>query len=91
MADRASAALAIGTASLVVGVYGASLPTLADARGQADDRGHLAAGERYAALVAVAVVLGVAGATRSAEAALVGLVAVVGMAAAYHGAVSATP
>jgi hypothetical protein len=91
MSDQSGAALAIATASLVVGVYGASLPTLADTRGQADDRGHMGAAEKYAALVSVAVVLGVAGATRSPEAALVGLVAVVGMSAAYHAAVTASP
>lgn len=91
MSDRASAALAISTASLVVGVYGASLPTIADARAQGDDRGHLQASERYAAVVASAVVLGVAGATRSAEAAVVGLVAVIGLASAYRYAVNAQP
>lgn len=91
MNDRADAALAIGTASLVVGIYAAALPTLADARAAHDDRGHLSTAERYAAVVAAAVVLGVAGATRSSEAAVVGVVAVVGMSAAYHAAVCATP
>ena len=91
MSDKGSAALAIATASLVVGVYGATMPTMADTRAQADDRGHLSAAEKYAAVVSAAVVLGVAGATRSAEAALVGLVAVIGLASAYHYAVNATP
>lgn len=91
MTDRATAALAVSTAGLVIGVYGASLPTITEARGQADDRGHLSAGERYAAVVASALVLGVAGITRSPEAALVGLVAVVGLSCAYHQAVTAQP
>lgn len=89
--DKSSAALAIATASLVPAVYAVAMPNLADVRAQADDRGHLAAGERYAALVAGAVVLGVAGATRSAEAALAGLVAVVGFSAAYRKATQAQP
>lgn len=91
MSDRATAALAISTASLVVGVYGASLPPLAEARSQADDRGHLAACEKYAAVVAGALVLGVAGATRSPEAAIVGLVALIGFSAAYRAAVASAP
>lgn len=81
--DRATAALAISTASLVPAIYSAAMPTLAETRGQADDRGHLAAAERYAALIAGAVVLGVAGVTQSPEVAVVGLVAIVAWAAAY--------
>lgn len=91
MSDHSSAALAVSTAALVVGVYSASLPTLAEARGVADDRGHLAASEKYAAVVAGAVVLGVAGVTRSPSAAVVGLVAVLGLASAYRYAVDAQP
>ena len=91
MSDKASSALAIATASLVVGIYGSSLPTLAEARGQSDDAGHLSAAETYAAVMSAAVVLGVAGATRSGEAAVVGLIAVVGLASAYHYAVALQP
>lgn len=81
--DRATAALTISTAALVPAIYAAALPTLADTRARADDRGHVAAAERYAALIAGSVVLGVAGVTRSPEVAVVGLVAVVAWAAAY--------
>lgn len=91
MSDRASAALALSTVALVPAIYAASLPNLTDTRAQADDRGHLEAAERYAAGVAAAVVLGVAGVTRSPEAALAGLVAVVGFAAAYNRARRAEP
>lgn len=91
MTDKASAALAVSTVGLVIGVYSSALPTLADARGQHDDRGHLAAGERYAALVSVAVVLGVAGACRAPEAAVAGVIAVIGLSAAYRNACDHTP
>lgn len=89
--DKATAALALSVVGLVPAVYAVALPNLAETRAQADDRGHLAAGERYAAVVAGAVVLGVAGATRSPEAALAGLVAVVGFSAAYRFACRANP
>lgn len=91
MSDRATTALALSTAGLVLSVYGTSLPTLADVRGQADDRGHLAASEKYAALVAGAVVLGVAGATRCPEAAVIGVVAIVALSAAYRTAAKTAP
>ena len=91
MADRSDAALALSVAALVPSIYSLSLPTLTDTRGQADDRGHIAAGEKYAACVAGAVVLGVAGVTRSATAAVAGLVAVVGLSAAYRFANRAQP
>lgn len=91
MADQSQAALAVATAGLVVGVYGAALPTMAEARSQADDRGHMAAAEKYAALVSVALVLGVAGACRSPEAAAAGVLAVVGFSAAYRFACQAQP
>lgn len=91
MSDRATVALSVSTAGLVVAVYSAAMPTLADTRGQTDDRGHLRACEQYAAIVAGAVVLTVAAATRSPEAAAIGLVAVVGMSAVYHNAIRATP
>lgn len=84
MADASRTALALSTVALVPSIYGVVLPAMADVRGQADDRGHIAASEQYAALLAGAVVLGVAGATRSPEAALAGIVAVIGFAAAYH-------
>lgn len=86
-----SAALAMATVAVVPAIYGAALPPMSEARGQADDRGHLAAAERYAAALSAAVVLGVAGVTRSPAAAVVGLVAVVGFSAAYRNAVQATP
>ena len=91
MIDRATAALVVSTAALVPAVYAVSLPNLAETRAQADDRGHLAASEHYAAGIAAAVVLGVAGVARSPEVALVGLVAVVAWAAAYDHARRATP
>lgn len=91
MADKSDAALALAVVGLVPAVYGIALPSLADTRGQADDRGHLAAGEKYAAVLSAAVVLGVAGATRSAPAALAGLIAVVGFSAAYRFATNAHP
>lgn len=89
--DNNTTALAISVVGLVPAIYSVALPSLADTRGQADDRGHLAAGERYAAMVAGAVVLGIAGATRSPAAALAGLVAVVGFSAAYRNATQAQP
>lgn len=89
--DSGRTALALSTVALVPAIYGAVLPKMVDARAQADDRGHLAAGEKYAALLTGAVVLGVAGATRSPEAAAAGIVAVIGFAAAYHFAVVAQP
>lgn len=89
--DNAGAALAVSTAALVVGVYGASLPRLSEARAQHDDGGHLARSQQYAATVSVVVVLGVAAVARSAEVAIVGTAAVLGMAAAYRGAVDFAP
>lgn len=89
--DHATAALALATVALVPAVYSCALPPLSETRGQADDRGHLSAAERYAALVAGAVVLGVAGVTRSPAAAAAGLIAVVGFSAAYRAATTATP
>lgn len=89
--DKSTAALSLAVVGLVPAVYSVALPSLADTRGQADDRGHLTAAEQYAALVSGAVVLGVAGATRSPAAALAGLVAVVGFAAAYRRATRAQP
>jgi hypothetical protein len=91
VSDKASAALAVSVVAVVPGIYGAALPPMSEARGQADDRGHLAAAERYAALLSAAVVLGIAGVTRSPEAAAVGLIAVVGFSAAYRNATKATP
>jgi ABC-type spermidine/putrescine transport system permease subunit I len=89
--DKSTAALALATVGLVPAVYAVAMPPMADCRAQADDRGHLAAGERYAAIVSGAVVLGVAGATRSPAAALAGLVAVIGFASAYRYATRAQP
>lgn len=91
MSDRATAALALSTVALVPAFYSAALPTLADTRGQADDRGHLEAAERYAAMVTGSVVLGVAAVTRSPEVALAGIVAVIGFSAAYAQARKAHP
>lgn len=89
--STARTALVLSTVALVPAIYSAVLPKMSDVRAQADDRGHLAAGERYAALTAGAVVLGVAAVTRSPEAAFVGVVAVVAFAVAYHHAVTAAP
>lgn len=89
--DKSSAALALSVVGLVPAVYGVALPSLADTRSQADDRGHLAAGEHYAAILSLALVLGVAGATRSPAAAFAGIVAVVGFSAAYRNAAQAHP
>lgn len=89
--DKSTAALALAVVGLVPAVYAVALPSMADCRAQVDDRGHMAAGERYAAVVSAAVVLGVAGATRSAEAAAAGLVAVIGFSAAYRYATRAHP
>lgn len=91
MADRSDAALALATVALVPAIYAASLPNLAETRGQADDRGHLGAAQSYATCVAAAVVIGVAGVTRSPLAAVAGLLAVVGFAAAYDNARKAQP
>lgn len=89
--DKSGAALAVATAGLVVGVYGASLPRLSDTRAQHDDAGHLARSQQYAATVSVAVVLGVAAVARSAEVAVVGVAAVLGMAVAYKAATEFAP
>jgi hypothetical protein len=89
--DAGKTALALSTVAVVPSIYGVVMPSMTETRATADDRGHLSAGEKYAALVAGAVVLGVAGAARSPEAALAGTVAVIGFAAAYHFAVLATP
>lgn len=91
MEDRSTVALALATVALVPAIYSAALPNLADVRGQADDRGHMSAACNYATVVAGAVVLGVAGVTKSPQAAAAGLVAVVGFAAAYSMARRATP
>lgn len=91
MSDRADLALAMSTVALVPSIYSAALPNLADTRAQADDRGHLAAAQQYATVVAGAVVLGVAGVTRSPLVALAGLVAVIGFASAYENARRAHP
>ena len=91
MMDSGRTALALSTVALVPAIYSSVLPKMTEAREQPDARGHLAAGEKYAALVTGAVVLGVAGACRSPEAAVAGLVAVVGFAAAYHFAIIAQP
>lgn len=89
--DNNRAALAVATAGLVVGVYGASLPRLSDTRAQHDDAGHLERSQQYAASVSVAVVLGVAAVARSAEVALIGTGAVLALAVAYRAAVAYTP
>lgn len=89
--DKSNAALSLAVVGLVPAVYAVALPSLADVRGQHDDRGHLAEGERYAAIISAAVVLGVAGATRSPEAALAGLVAVIGFSSAYRRSVRSLP
>lgn len=89
--SKAAAALAVSVVAVVPSIYAAALPPLSETRGQADDRGHLVAAERYAAILSAAVVLGIAGVTRSPEAAAVGLVAVVGFSAAYRRANRATP
>lgn len=89
--DSGKAALALSTAALVPSIYGLALPSMAETRAQPDDDGHLAAGEKYAAVIAGAVVLGVAGATRSPEAALAGLIAVVAFASAYRVSVRTQP
>lgn len=89
--STATAALAVSTAGLVVGVFAAALPTLAETRAQADDRGHIEHAQRYAVIVSASLVLGVAGATRSPAAAVVGIAAVVGFAAAYRYAADAQP
>lgn len=91
MTDKGSIALALSTAAIVPSIYGVVMPSMADARAQSDDHGHLARCEQYAAIIAGAVVLGVAGAARSPEAGLAGLVAVVAFAAAYHHSVNAQP
>lgn len=82
--DTNNAALAVSTAALVVGIYGASMPTVSDARAQYDDHGHLTKSNQYATLVAGAAVLSAAVVTRSAAVAVVGLVAVVGFSSAFH-------
>lgn len=89
--DKGNAALALSTAALVPSIYALALPNMAETRARHDDDGHLEAGERYAAIIAGAVVLGVAGATRSPEAGLAGLVAVVAFAAAYRVSVRTAP
>lgn len=89
--DKSTAALAMAVVGLVPAVYSVALPSMADCRAQHDERGHLEAGEKYAAIVACAVVLGVAGATRSPEVALAGLVAVIGFSSAYRYATRANP
>ena len=91
MTDRGTIALALSTVALVPTIYGVVMPTMAETRAQADDHGHLARGEQYAAVIAGAVVLGVAGAARSPEAALAGLVAVVAFSAAFHFSGNAQP
>lgn len=91
MSDRSTAALAVATVALVPSIYSAALPTMAEVRAQADDRGHIAAAETYAAMVSAAVVLAIAGLTRSPEAAGVGLVAVVAFAGAYTSARRCNP
>lgn len=82
--DSGKAALALSTVALVPSIYGLALPNLAETRAQPDDDGHLSAGEKYAALIAGGIVLGVAGVTRSPEVAAAGLVAVVAFSAAYR-------
>lgn len=82
--DTNKAVLALSTIALVPTFYGAILPNLADVRSMADDRGHLAASEQYAAVVTGAVVLGAAAVTRSPEVAFAGLIALVAFSAAYH-------
>jgi hypothetical protein len=89
--DRSELALALSAVTIVPTIYGLALPSLSEARSQADDRGHLQASEHYAAVLSVAVVLGIAGVTRSPQAGAVGLLAVVALSGAYRHAVDATP
>lgn len=89
--DKQDAAVALGAAGLVVAVYGATMPTLADTRAQVDDGGHLSAAQRYAATVSIATVLGIAAVTRSAGVAVVGTVAVLGMAGVFRSATEYAP
>lgn len=81
--DTSNAALAVATVGLVPAIFGAALPPMSEVRGIADDRGHVAAAEQYAVLVSSAVVLGLAGVTRSPAVAIVGMVSVIGFASAY--------
>ena len=89
--DKQDAAVALAAGGLVVAVYSATMPTLADTRAQHDDNGHLATSQKYAACVSVAVVLGVAAVTRSAGVAVVGTIAVLGMAAVFKAATEYAP
>lgn len=89
--DKSTAAVALATAALVPAVYAVALPSMADVRGQHDDSGHLVACERYAALVAGAMVLGVGAVTRSPAALAAGGIALVGFSAAYRHATQAQP
>lgn len=86
-----STAVAVATVGIVPAIFGAALPPMSEVRGVTDDRGHIAAAEQYAVLVSSAVVLGLAGVTRSGTVALVGMVAVVGFASAYKLARVADP
>jgi hypothetical protein len=91
MLDKADAALAVSTAALVVGVYSAAMPTMAETRAQYDDHGHLRASNQYATIVAGVSVLALAALTRSASVAVIGVVAVVGMSSAFHTATITRP
>lgn len=91
MSDSGDVALALSTVAIVPSIYGIVMPSMTEVRGQADDDGNLSRGEQYAAVISVAVVLGVAGAARSPQAALAGMVAVVAFAAAFHNSVRAEP
>lgn len=89
--DKQDATLALAAGGLVVAVYGATMPTLADTRAQVDDAGHLAAGQQYAAAASIAMVIGIAAVTRSPGVAVVGTVAVLALAGCFRAATNYMP
>lgn len=91
MIDKTEAALALAAAGIIPSIYNAALPPLAVARADTDPDGNLAAAETAAGLTGLAIVAGLALATRSRYVAVAGLVSLIALSASFRRAVAHIP
>lgn len=81
--NRENLGLGLAVCTIVPAIFQACLPPVATVRESTDDAGHLASGEKSAALTAGIFVLAVAAVSQSAEVAGLGLAAVFAFSAMY--------
>lgn len=89
--NRDDLALGLAVVALVPSIFGSCLPPLAVVRGEADDRGHAAAGVKQAAITAGILVAAVVAYTGSPTVAILGAGAVLAYAVMYEQARTAAP